>query len=71
VLLDEYLHLYFDTSATKCQVHELSRRSEAVRSLICRYPDRFLFGSDLATRRALWTEHYGSRYWCQRTRWEI
>jgi hypothetical protein len=38
--------------------------------LITRYPDRFLFGSDLVTRHQLEREHYVSRYWCQRTLWE-
>ena len=38
--------------------------------LICRLPERFLFGSDLVTRHFLEREHYVSRYWCQRTLWE-
>ena len=46
------------------------QRTDAVRSLICRHPDRFLFGSDLVTRHSLAREHYVSRYWCQRTLWE-
>jgi hypothetical protein len=37
---------------------------------MCRYPRRFLFGSDLVTRHGLPGEHYVSRYWCQRTLWE-
>jgi hypothetical protein len=69
-LLVEYPHLRFDTSATKWQAREVSRHPDAVRSLICRFPDRFLFGSDLVTRHALVREHYVSRYWCQRTLWE-
>jgi predicted TIM-barrel fold metal-dependent hydrolase len=69
-LLERYPHLYFDTSATKWQVREVSPRADAIRSLICRYPDRFLFGSDLVTRHGLVREHYVSRYWCQRTLWE-
>lgn len=69
-LLERYPHLYFDTSATKWQVREVSARAEAIRALICRYPDRFLFGSDLVTRHHLVREHYVSRYWCQRTLWE-
>jgi hypothetical protein len=69
-LLVRYPHLYLDTSATKWQVREASARRDAVRSLICRYPDRFLFGSDLVTRHGLPREHYVSRYWCQRTLWE-
>ena len=64
-LLEKYPYLYFDTSATKWQVREASRHPEAVRSLICRYPDRFFFGSDLVTRHDLVREHYVSRYWCQ------
>src|SRR5256714_12427691 len=69
-LLERYPHLYFDTSATKWQVREVSARVEAVRSLICRHPTRFLFGSDLVTRHDLPREHYVSRYWCHRTPWE-
>jgi hypothetical protein len=69
-LLEKYPHLLIDTSATKWQVREVSRHPQAVRSLICRYPDRFLFGSDLVTRHHLPREHYVSRYWCQRTLWE-
>jgi hypothetical protein len=62
--------LHFDTSATKWQVREVSTHRDAIRSLICRYPDRFLFGSDLVTRPGLSREHYMSRYWCHRTLWE-
>jgi hypothetical protein len=69
-LLQRYPHLVFDTSATKWQVREVSSRRDAIRSLVCRYPDRFLFGSDLVTRHNLVREHYVSRYWCQRTLWE-
>jgi hypothetical protein len=69
-LLERYPHLHFDTSATKWQVREVSARREAIRDLICRRPDRFLFGSDLVTRAGLVREHYVSRYWCQRTLWE-
>jgi hypothetical protein len=69
-LLERYPHLYFDTSATKWQVREASAHRDAVHSLICRYPERFLFGSDLVTRHGLSREHYRSRYWCQRTLWE-
>jgi Amidohydrolase len=69
-LLEKYPHLYFDTSATKWQVREVSRHPEAVRALMCRYPKRFFFGSDLVTRHFLVRDHYVSRYWCQRTLWE-
>ncbi|MGF1582201.1 MAG: amidohydrolase family protein [Gemmataceae bacterium] len=69
-LLETYPHFYLDTSATKWQVREVSKRREAIRKLICRYPDRFLWGSDLVTRHWLDREHYASRYWCQRTLWE-
>jgi predicted TIM-barrel fold metal-dependent hydrolase len=69
-LLERYPHLYFDTSATKWQVREVSAHAEAIRSLVCRRPERFLFGSDLVTRHGLPREHYSSRYWCQRTLWE-
>jgi hypothetical protein len=69
-LLERYPHLHFDTSATKWQVREVSAHREAIRSLICRHPQRFLFGTDLVTRHALPREHYDSRYWCHRTLWE-
>jgi predicted TIM-barrel fold metal-dependent hydrolase len=69
-LLERYPHLHFDTSATKWQVREVSAHRDAIQSLILRYPDRFLFGSDLVTRPGLTLEHYVSRYWCQRTLWE-
>jgi hypothetical protein len=69
-LLERYPHLYFDSSATKWQVREVSAHHDAIRSLVCRHPGRFLFGSDLVTRHHLVREHYVSRYWCQRTLWE-
>ncbi len=69
-LLETYPNFYMDTSATKWQVREVSKRREAIASLIGRYPDRFLFGTDLVTRHHLEREHYISRYWCQRTLWE-
>lgn len=69
-MLQKYPNYYLDTSATKWQVREVPPRREAIRSLICRYPDRFLFGTDLVTRNMLTEEHFISRYWCQRTLWE-
>jgi hypothetical protein len=69
-LLEEFPNLHFDTSATKWQVREVSRHRDAIRSLVSRYPERFLFGSDLVTGHMLVREHYVSRYWCQRTLWE-
>lgn len=69
-LLERYPNLYFDTSATKWQVREVSAHRAAIRALICRHPHRFLFGSDLVTRHELPRAHYASRYWCQRTLWE-
>jgi hypothetical protein len=69
-LLEKYPHLYLDTSATKWVVREASPRRDAVRTLMCRFPERFLFGSDLVTRHHLPRQHYVSRYWCQRTLWE-
>ncbi|HLJ92318.1 MAG TPA: amidohydrolase family protein [Gemmataceae bacterium] len=69
-LLEEYPHLHFDTSATKWQVREVSAHAAGIRSLVCRWPQRFLFGSDLVTRHGLPRDHYVSRYWCQRTLWE-
>ena len=69
-MLERFPNLYYDTSATKWQVREVSPRAEAIRSLIVRHPSRFLFGTDLVTRHGLTREHYVSRYWCQRTLWE-
>jgi predicted TIM-barrel fold metal-dependent hydrolase len=69
-MLTEFPHLHFDTSATKWQVREVSRNRDAIRSLICRHSDRFLFGSDLVTGHMHVRDHYASRYWCHRTLWE-
>ena len=69
-LIERYPHLYFDTSATKWQVREVSAHRDPVRELVLRRPERFLFGSDLVTRHGLPREHYVSRYWAQRTLWE-
>jgi hypothetical protein len=69
-LLEKYPNLHFDTSATKWQVREVSAHRDTVRALVCRHPERFLFGSDLVTRHTLAREHYVSRYWCQRMLWE-
>lgn len=69
-LLETYPHFNIDTSATKWQVREVSPRAGEHRALITKFPDRFLFGTDLVTRHHLTREHYVSRYWCQRTLWE-
>jgi hypothetical protein len=69
-LLERYPHYYLDTSATKWQVREVSAHRAGIRALVLRYPERFLFGSDLVTRHGLVRAHYVSRYWCQRTLWE-
>src|SRR5947209_1619248 len=69
-LLEKYPNLYYDTSATKWQVREVSAHRDAIRNLVRRYPDRFLFGSDLVTWHDLVPDHYASRYWAQRTLWE-
>lgn len=69
-LLEKYPHFHLDTSATKWVVREASPRRDALRKLMCKLPERFLFGSDLVTRHHLERDHYVSRYWCQRTLWE-
>jgi len=69
-LLERYPYLYFDTSATKWQAREVSAHRDAVRGLMLRRTDRFLFGSDLVTRHGLPRDHYASRYWSHRTLWE-
>lgn len=69
-LLETYPNFFLDTSATKWQLREVPPRREAVKRLIERFPDRFLFGTDLVTRHGLDREHYVSRYWCQRALWE-
>src|SRR5579864_8293822 len=38
-LLEKYPNLFFDTSATKWQVREVSAHRDAIRDLVCRYPD--------------------------------
>lgn len=69
-MLEEFPQLSLDTSATKWQVREVSPRTGVIYDLVCRFPGRFLFGTDLVTRHGLTSEHYVSRYWCQRTLWE-
>lgn len=69
-LIETYPHLHFDTSATKWQVREVSPRRAAIRALLLKYPERFLFGTDNVTRHGLDRDLYVSRYWCQRTLWE-
>jgi hypothetical protein len=69
-LLEKYPFFHIDTSATKWQVREVSPRAAEHRKLLTKYPERFLFGTDLVTRHHLTREHYVSRYWCQRTLWE-
>jgi hypothetical protein len=69
-LLERWPNLYFDTSAAKWQVREVSAHREAIRGLMIQRADRFLFGSDLVTRHGLPREHYVSRYWAHRTLWE-
>jgi hypothetical protein len=69
-LLQRYPNLRFDTSAAKWQIREVSAHRDAARAVICRHPDRFLFGSDVVTRHGLEREHYVSRYWGHRTLWE-
>lgn len=69
-LFEAHPNYVVDTSATKWVVREVSRHPDAFRSLVERFPDRFLWGSDLVTRHALAEEHYVSRYWSQRTLWE-
>jgi hypothetical protein len=69
-LLERYPHLYFDTSACKWQVREVSAHRDEIRGLMCRRPERFVFGSDLVTHAGLARDHYVSRYWCERTLWE-
>jgi predicted TIM-barrel fold metal-dependent hydrolase len=69
-MLEKYPQFHIDTSATKWQVREVSPHADAYRGLLTRYPDRFLFGTDLVTRHHLEREHYVSRYWCQRILWE-
>jgi predicted TIM-barrel fold metal-dependent hydrolase len=69
-LFERYPHYHVDTSATKWQAREVSAHRDGIRALVLRYPERFLFGTDLVTRPGLVREHYVSRYWAQRTLWE-
>jgi predicted TIM-barrel fold metal-dependent hydrolase len=69
-LLERYPNLRFDTSAAKWQIREVSAHRDAIRAVMCCFPDRFLFGSDLVTRHGLDRQHYVSRYWSHRTLWE-
>merc|ERR1712232_638595 len=50
-LLEQHRNLYFDTSlyGNFCEVwfSRASNQSQALRKLICQFPDRVLFGSDV------------------------
>ncbi|MFA9476768.1 amidohydrolase family protein [Phycisphaerales bacterium AB-hyl4] len=67
-LLDTYENLYFDTSATKWMVRELSKHADAFADFARRNRGRLLFGSDIvasADNRDF--DLYASRYWALRT----
>lgn len=67
-LLDRYPNYYVDTSATKWQVRELSKRTDELVRLCQAYPGRILFGTDLVTNDDnMDFDHYASRFWALRT----
>jgi hypothetical protein len=69
-LLDTYINLHLDCSATKWIVRETARKPDAVRELFLRHPTRILFGSDIVTGDTYDFDHYASRYWAHQMMWE-
>ncbi len=69
-LLERCPNAHLDTSATKWVVRELSRRPEAARAFVLRFPDRILFGSDLVVMKSQAPDYYTSRFHVLRTFFE-
>lgn len=77
-LLSEHENLYFDSSATKWMVRELSKHSrEDLIEFLTRWKGRIMFGSDIVTSDEDLLEGedhpfelYSSRYWALRTLFE-
>lgn len=67
-LLTKYPNYHMDTSATKWMIREWSKRPEAMKQLIQRFPGRILFGSDIvADEKTMSFDLFASRYWALRT----
>lgn len=69
-LLDRYPNLYFDSSATRWIVREISARREEAREFFIRNQDRLLFGTDLVTADNRSFDFLASRFWTLRKLWE-
>lgn len=69
-LLSRHTNLMLDTSATKWIVREVSRHPDAIRTLVTKWRDRVLFGSDIVTDDKYDFDHYASRYWAQEMLWQ-
>ena len=70
-LLNRHPNLYFDTSATKWMVRELSKKPDELRDFAVRNSGRLLFGSDIVAEDATMTyDLFASRYWALRTMFE-
>ncbi len=69
-LLDTYPDLYFDLSATRWMVREISARRDAAREFVIRNQDRLLWGSDQVSGNDRGFDFLASRIWAHRKLWE-
>ena len=69
-LLDKYPNLYFDNSATKWIIRELSAKRDESRDFVIRNQTRILFGTDQVSNDQRGFDFLASRYWVHRRFWE-
>lgn len=65
-LLDSYPNLYFDCSATRWMVREISARRDLAREFFIRNQDRILWGSDQVSGNDRGFDFLASRWWAHR-----
>ena len=69
-LLDRYPDLWFDCSATRWMIREISARRDEAREFFIRNQDRIIFGSDQVTADGRDFDFLASRFWAHRKLWE-
>jgi hypothetical protein len=69
-LLDRYPDLWFDCSATRWMIREISARRDEAREFFIRNQDRIIFGTDQVTADGRDFDFLASRFWAHRKLWE-
>lgn len=69
-LLDTFPNLYFDCSATRWMIREISARRDAARDFFIRNADRIIFGTDQVSGDERGFDFLASRIWAHRKLWE-